>query len=312
MKILRQLRADGGASLALAAGNFDGCHLGHRALLAQTRRLADANNLRCAVLTFEPHPLTVLRPGAQVRRLGGARDKITQLAACGAEVLYLARFTKATASTSARDFAAMLFTELNAKQVIVGENFRFGKDRAGDIDLLRRTAEQHNAQTQTATLLRQGGEAISSGRIRSAIEDGDFDKAKKLLGREWSISGRVVRGKGFGARLGFPTANLHLGFTPPCRGIFAAWAEVGGEKKMAAVSIGANPTTRADGAITTEAHLPAFKGDLYATRLTLTLRRKLRDEQHYPDTATLKTAITADIRKVREILISLPPGKGQG
>ena len=289
--------------MALAAGNFDGCHLGHRALLAQTRKLAADNNLRCAVLTFEPHPLTVLRPQTEVRRLGGARDKITQLASCGAEVLYLARFTKATASTSARDFATMLFAELNAKQVIVGDNFRFGKGRAGDIKMLRDIASQHNAQTQTATLLQQNGEAISSGRIRAAIENGNFNEAEKLLGRRWLLSGRVVRGKGFGAALGFPTANLHLGFTPPCRGIFAAWAEVGGEQKMAAVSIGSNPTTRTDGAITTEAHLPGFEGDIYGARLTLSLHRKLREEQNYPDTATLRAAITNDIRKVRETLI---------
>ena len=308
MKVWRQLQAiqtSGGGECALAIGNFDGCHLGHRALLQQNRQAAIAGGLRCAVLTFEPHPLAVLRPGVQVRRLGGVRDKIVQLASCGVDLLYPVRFNKQLAATSASAFCHILFADLRAKVVMVGENFRFGKGRLGDVELLRRIAKTFGAQVQTAPLLQVGGAVVSSGRIRAAIEDGNFDQAEVLLGRQWQMGGRVVRGAGLGAALGFATANLHLSFVPPCRGIFAGWVydELDCRfRQMAAVSIGVNPTILADGKLSVEAHLLGFDGDLYGRRLVVRLCRKLRDEKQYADNAALQSAIGEDVCAVRRIL----------
>ncbi len=305
--------------LALAAGNFDGCHLGHRALLLETQKQAEKAKLQSAALTFEPHPLSVLRPDAEVRRLGGAREKIRQIAECGTEFLFLAKFTKETAATPAEEFARSLFNILRARIIVVGENFRFGKERKGDCEMLRTIAKQCGAEIVAAPLLAIHGAPISSGRIRACVEEGRFEEAAKLLGREWQISGRIVRGRGMGAALGFPTANLRAGFIPPCRGVFAGWAEwknndndggngnndngnSGNNRHPAAISIGVNPTVQKCAATSIEAHLPGFSGDLYGKRLTLTLRKKLREEKQYPDAQKLKTAIAADIKTTVALL----------
>lgn len=306
MQIRRQLRAakDGGG-VALAVGNFDGCHLGHRELLRQTRQ--SAAGLPFAALTFEPHPLAVLRPDLQARRLGGARDKIVQLAACGLDILYLARFDRQMAGTAAESFCSLLFGALGAKVVMVGDNFRFGQGRRGDIGMLRRIGESYGAKARAAKLLESGGAVVSSGRIRAAILKGDFDEAARLLGRPWLIGGRVVRGKGLGARLGFPTANIRAGFLPPCRGIFAAMVYDNDDinksafRHSAAVSIGVNPAVGAGGKLSIEAHLPGFCGDLYGRRLVLRLRQKLRDEQYYANLNALKQAIGEDVLAVRQM-----------
>ncbi len=307
MHIRRQLRAkEEGGDIALAVGNFDGCHIGHRELLRQARRAAAG--LPFAALTFEPHPLAVLRPGLQVRRLGGVRDKIVLLAACGVDILYLARFDKKMAETAAEAFCRLLFDGIGAKVVMVGDNFRFGKERRGDIDMLRRIGEKYGAKVLAAKLLEAGGAVVSSGRIRAAIAKSDFDEAEMLLGKPWLISGRVVRGKGLGAALGFPTANIHAGFLPPCCGIFAAVAYDNDDinksafRRAAAVSIGVNPTTDGGGRISIEAHLPGFCGDLYGRRMVLRLCRKLRDEQHYESQSALKKAIGEDVRAVQNII----------
>lgn len=308
MRILRQPTNCG--SVALAIGNFDGCHAGHRALLRQTRQAAADAGLPFAVLTFEPHPLAVLRPGCLVRRIGGARDKMMKLAGCGVNLLYLARFDNKMAATSAEAFCRLLFDAraIGAKVVAVGDNFRFGKGRAGDVNMLRRIAEGYGAKVLTAALTNKGGAVVSSGRIRAAIAGGEFDDAAALLGNPWLISGRVVRGKGLGASLGFPTANIRAGFVPPCCGIFAAMvydnADIGKSRfcHPAAVSIGANPTVRDDGGISIEAHLPGFGGDLYGRRLVLRLCRKLRDEKHYESRAALTKAIGDDVRAVQQLL----------
>ena len=305
MQIRRHLTS--GGNIALCIGNFDGCHLGHLALLRQTQQLAAAEGLPFAALTFEPHPLAVLRPALQVRRLGGMRDKIMRIAASGVDVLYLMRFDKQTAAITAESFCALLFDKLGARVVAVGDNFCFGKGRRGDVDMLRCIGGRYDAKVQTAKLLESGGAVVSSGRIRTAIEEGDFDKAESLLGHPWLISGKVVRGRGMGAGLGFPTANIHSGFVPPCCGIFAAMVYDNDDinkskfRRAAAVSIGTNPTVRDDGTTSIEAHLPDFDGDLYRRRLVLRLCRKLRDEKHYASQSALKHAIGEDVRAVRQI-----------
>lgn len=305
MHIRRHLTS--GGDIALCIGNFDGCHLGHLALLRQTQQSAAAAGLAFAALTFEPHPLAVLRPALRVRRLGGIRDKMMRMAAAGVDVLYLMRFDKQTAAITAQEFCHLLFGKLGARVVAIGDNFRFGKGRGGDVEMLRHYAVRYDAKVQTAKLLESGGEVVSSGRIRAAIEDGDFDKAEKLLGRPWLISGKVVRGKGLGASLGFPTANMHSGFVPPCCGIFAAMVYDNDDinksklRHAAAVSIGINPTVRDDGTTSIEAHLPDFDGDLYGRRLVLRLCHKLRDEKHYHSEGALKQAIGEDVRAVRQM-----------
>ena len=282
----------------MAAGNFDGMHRGHRALVDLTARRAAELDFQSAVLSFEPHPLSVLR-GIPVRRLGGVREKIRQMS--GVSILFLLRFTKEFAMRSGAEFADLLFGELGVRYLAVGENFRFGRGREGGAGLLRERAGECGAEVEVAPLLSEGGEPISSGRIRESLRRGDFAGAGRLLGAPWILSGRVVRGRGLGRRLGYPTANLRLGFTPVCGGIFAAAACVGGVVYPAAVSIGVNPAVDSGGILRTEAHLLGYVGDLYGRRMGLRLLRKLREESDFRSCVELRAAIESDVAEVRRL-----------
>ena len=294
---MRDIPRGGGAPSALCIGNFDGVHRGHRMLADKVRRRAADDNLQSAALSFEPHPLSVLGE-KPVRRLGGASDKISHLS--DIDILYLLRFTRKFSSQSAEDFAAMLFSGLRARYVAAGENFRFGRGRRGDLSLLRREGKRCGAEVEGIPLARESGAIISSGRIRECLRRGDFAAAATLLGRPWILRGRVVRGRGLGRTLGYPTANLNLHFIPVCEGIFVAAAFLDGEVLPAALSIGGNPTVGGADAVRTEAFLPDFSGDLYGRRLAVRPLHKLRDEKKFADIKSLRAAMDADVMQVRQ------------
>lgn len=257
-------------------------------------------------MTFEPHPMSVLR-NEEVRRLGSLSDKIYYLSFIN--ILFLLRFNKEFSAQSAEQFASLLFDGLGAKYVLVGENFRFGKGRVGDVELLRREGGKRGAEVEGEPLQIANGEAISSGRIRDCLRQGDFVLAQELLGRPWMLRGRVVRGRGLGKTLGFPTINLNLNFLPVCEGIFAAAAYLhddfgdkqGGAVKAvpAALSIGKNPTVGGE-SLKIEAHLLDFEGDLYGRRLSLRPLCKIREEQKFTDMQVLQAAIEDDIVQIRQ------------
>ena len=285
-------------TLALALGNFDGGHLGHQALL---QRLALPKGLQRAVMTFEPHPLSVLRPNVNITRLCGVREKFIQLGKY-AEIIYTPRFTTALAATTAENFAELLFDRLQARHIIIGENFRFGQKRRGDADMLRQLAKAHNATVETTPLFAVNGKPVSSGRIRQHVQAGDFTAAAAMLGRPWTIGGKVQKGRGLGRQLGVPTANVRISFTPPCRGIFAAKATLEGAESMpAALSIGHNPTVNDKGGnLHVEAHILNFDGELYGRYLCLEPLKKIRDENKYDSLSELKDAIFQDIKSIRD------------
>lgn len=303
MQIIRSFAAPpkNAPPLSLVVGNFDGVHIGHRYLLERAKHaggLLAADGL-LAAMTFEPHPLAVLRPGKPLFRIGGLREKIRHLADGGVRRLYLLRFDKTLAAVAAEDFAELLFSRLGARRLVVGGNFRFGKGARGDCALLQRTAVRYGASVDAAPLYEWKGKAVSSGRVRELLKLGFFADAAQLLGRDWTLCGRVCRGAGVGRTWGVPTANLRLSFVPPCGGVFAARAQVGGDSYAAAVSIGVNPTVQNDNIVRTEAHLLDFCGDIYGERLTLTLIEKLREEKHFPSIAALREALADDVRRVR-------------
>ena len=296
VRIVRDINKFSGGPLALSAGNFDGMHRGHRALLALPARQAARCGWETAVLSFEPHPLAVLGD-FPVRRIGGVREKIKQVS--GVNTLFLLRFTKSFSRQSGSEFASLIFDRLNVRYLAVGENFRFGRGREGNVSLLREEGKRRGAEVESAPLQTADGAPISSGRIRENLRLGDFSAAESLLGRPWTISGRVGRGRGLGQKIGFPTANLHLHFMPVCEGIFFAAARVGEKIIPAAVSIGKNPTVNSGGILKTEAHLIGFSGDLYGRRLTLRLLHKLRDEQKFSGEEELRAAIAGDVLESR-------------
>ena len=290
-----------GRGIALAVGNFDGVHLGHRALLA---RVLECDSLLPACMTFEPHPRAVLRPDAPNSRICGPADKLRILAGLGVAAVFMPRFSAAFAQTSADEFAGILLDKIGAKKIVVGENFKFGKGRRGDCDLLVRAARKRGAECVPVPLAQTpDGAPVSSGRIREVLSVGDFQAAAKLLGGAWTLRGRIIHGMGYGRRLGFPTANLHLRFSPPARGIFAASAMLDGEStpRPAAVSAGVNPSVSDAGALKVEAHLPGFSGDLYGRVLTLRPLAKLRDEKKFPDGESLRAAMAEDVARALEI-----------
>ncbi len=296
MRVLRDI-PEKGAPLALCIGNFDGVHRGHRMLVERVLRRAADDSLKSAVLSFEPHPLSVLR-GEVLRRIGGASDKIYYLSDINR--LYLLRFTKNFSMQTAAQFADLVFARLNARYVAVGENFRFGRGRLGDLSLLRRTGERYGATVEGVPLRSDNGGAISSGRIRDCLRDGDFAAAAALLGHPWTLRGRVVRGRGLGRTLGYPTANLNLHFIPVCEGIFVAAALLDGKVIPAALSIGINPTVDGGGGVRAEAFLLDFAGDLYGKRLEIQPLHKLRDEIKFAGMDDLRAAMANDVSQLRE------------
>lgn len=313
MRIRRDFPLAGEAPIALTIGNFDGVHLGHCHLIEQVRQAAaataaaTATALKTAVMTFEPHPLTVLRPAQPLARLGSGGDKIRQLRAQGVEILFMPRFNRRLAALPAQEFADILFSRLQTRHLLVGENFRFGKGGQGDFALLQDAAARAGARATAVPLLDIAGAPVSSGRVRACLQEGDFSGAETLLGAPWTLRGRVRRGAGRGREWGFPTANLAISFNPPLRGIFAARAEIDGggdtcPTAAAAVSIGVNPTVSQDNIVRVEAHLLDFSADIYGKTLRLHLLHKLRDERHYDSTAALREAIADDVQATRRLL----------
>ena len=288
--------------VALAIGNFDGVHLGHRMLIDFLSDAATPRGLPAALMTFEPHPLSVIRQTA-VQRLAGRVDKIRLLRQNGKlSAVYMCRFNRALADTSAEDFAASLFDILQARYVAVGANFRFGKQRQGDIALLTAAAKQRGAECAAAPMLTDDNGVISSGRIRRHIQNGELDAAADLLGRPWWLCGHVKHGRGFGKHLGFATANIHLNYLPAASGIFAAAVMIGdadNHAHPAALSIGINPTVNSGNQLHAEAHLLNTDGDLYGKRLYVRPLAKLRDEIKYRNTLELRDAIADDVEQVR-------------
>ena len=310
MRIFRDCKSDDSARLALAVGNFDGVHLGHRALIARLKELADARNLAAAAVTFEPHPLEFFKPQRPHPRLTTLREKMLKLRALGISRVYALPFNARLAATSAEEFAEKLLLA-GAKLFLVGEDFRFGAGRKGDADFLAKMAANQGAEVlRMPSVADSDGGRISSARARRLLASGDFSAAAKILGEPFCISGRVIRGDGVGgSRLGFPTANLHRRCFSPCAGIFAAWAKIDGDKKSipAAVSIGIRPTVNSsvDSAARipiVEAHLLDFSGDLYGKRMSLEFVEKLRDEIRYENLDDLAAAIAGDVRRIAEIL----------
>ena len=305
MRILRDLRPPSSGGWALVVGNFDGFHLGHRALIEAAKEAAREEDLLVAAATFEPHPLDYFSR-IKNNKISSLREKLAFFSNADLAAAFVLRFSRRLASATAEDFAERVFAA--ARAVAVGENFRFGKNRVGDVDLLRKTASRRGGRVIILPLVREpeSGARISSGAIRDLLAAGDFARAATFLGREWEIVTRVGRGAGLGAKLGFPTANLRLKNPPPCRGVFAARAVLedgaGGSRRLAAaVSIGKNPTVRDSDSIKVEAHLLDFSGDIYGRRLRLIPIAKLRDERKYGGLTELRKAIAADTARCREM-----------
>lgn len=285
-------------------GNFDALHRGHQALIRNVVERARDAGTPAGLVTFEPHPVQVLRPDAGLRRLTTRQQKLALLAAQGLDAVFLISFDHRFADVEASTFAdEFLGRRLALREVHVGERFRFGRGRAGDLPLLQKIGERRGYRAFGVEEVFAGGEPISSTRIRQAVVVGDVELAMRLLGRPYALEGTVTEGDGRGRHLGWPTANLALASElPPAPGVYVAEA-IGADDDghPAAVNVGVRPTVdphRTDPVV--EAHLLDFQGDLYGRHLELQLLRRLRGEERFADLDALKAQIGRDVEAVRE------------
>jgi len=284
-------------------GAFDGLHLGHRALVRHAVARARAMGVAAVAVAFEPLPREYFAQGEPPPRLTLARDKVAMLTELGVDVVGLLRFDARMAAMQPEDFVQQLLVQrLSAREVWIGPEFCFGNRRRGDLALLQAMGAEQGFTAGEIDPVDLHGERISSTRIRQLLREGNFRHANDLLGRPYSIGGRVVRGRQLGRTLGFPTANLRFPKTPALSGIYATWVHGVFDQPWPSVSsFGTRPTV--DGVEPLlEAHLFDFQGDLYGRHIEVEFVAKLRDEEKFQDLAALTDQMHRDAEQARHIL----------
>jgi riboflavin kinase/FMN adenylyltransferase len=289
--------------MGLTIGNFDGVHRGHRAMLQRLVERTRELRLPCSVLTFEPHPREFFAPMAAPARLSRLREKLELIAEAGIQRTHVLRFGAQLAALAADRFVEeVLVRGLGVRWLLVGRDFRFGAKRAGDFAALQAAAASQGFEVEAMNDVMEAGQRVSSSGVRAALAAGDLARAALLLGREYSMSGRVAHGEKLGRTLGFPTANIILRRRPPLAGIFAVEAEL--EETHAVLrgvaSVGRRPTVKENAPPLLEVHLFDWHGDLYGRHLRVRFLHKLRDEQKFDGLDALRSAIAEDARQARD------------
>ncbi|MHB1075526.1 bifunctional riboflavin kinase/FAD synthetase [Thiobacillus sp.] len=298
-----------GTPHAVTIGNFDGLHLGHQAMLARLQDVARMRGLPSCVLSFEPHPREFFAPEQAPARLSSLREKAECLQRLGIDRFHVFRFDRAFASLTAEAFIEqVLGRTLQAHYVLVGDDFRYGAKRTGDFALLQQTGRSLGFDAESLPTVEVTGERASSTAVRSALAAGELGHAARLLGRPYSISGRVVHGDKLGRDIGFPTANIQLKHNrPPLMGIFAVeLSGLNGKPLPGVASLGKRPTVKgADAVPVLEVHLFDFDADIYGRRVRVEFLHKLRDEAKYPDLDSLVAQIRRDVDNAKHFLATI-------
>jgi riboflavin kinase/FMN adenylyltransferase len=290
------------APLHLALGVFDGVHVGHRAVIEAARQQVESHGGNCVVVTFDPHPIRMLAPERAPRQLLASLDhKARLLEKIHVDALLALPFTREFAQNSATDFIESLVRHQNVATIAVGEDWRFGKGREGDVTFLRRIGERLGFQVIALPPVMHQGERISSTRIRQSIRDGAMTNAAEMLGRPYGIEGLVVKGQQLGRTLGFPTANIALGEEQlPPDGVWAVRGHGDGHAWQGVANLGNRPTV--DGLTRVfEVHLFDHDSDLYGKMLEVEFVKHLRPEQKFPSLDALREQITKDVTGAREV-----------
>jgi riboflavin kinase/FMN adenylyltransferase len=297
---------------ALTIGNFDGVHCGHQAMLARLKAAAAERGLPAAVMTFEPHPREVFTPELAPARLTSLREKIELFKTHGIDRVVLVRFSKRFASLSPQEFIQqVLISGIQARWILIGDDFKFGAKRAGDLALLRAAGTQQGFEVESLSSVLVDGERVSSTAVRAALTQGELDKAARYLGRPYSISGRVVHGDKLGKELGFPTANIQMKHNkPPLSGIFAVELNgLDGCRLPGVASLGVRPTVKTNGVATLEVHVFDFHERIYGAHVRVDFLHKLRDEEKYPDLPTLIAQIERDVVNAKAFFLNRQDAK---
>ncbi|KIX15015.1 bifunctional riboflavin kinase/FAD synthetase [Dethiosulfatarculus sandiegensis] len=292
-------------------GNFDGVHLGHQALFEKTTERAKELGGTSLAMTFEPHPMRVLRPAVNLPLINTLEQKTRLIEKCGLDVLISVRFDEDFAALSADDFVdKLLVGRLGVSEVVIGYDFAFGKKGLGDAELLRSKEKQSHITTHVVGPVIMEGRPISSTRVRQVVRACDVKTARKLLGRFYRISGKVITGHGRGGRLlGFPTANLKVrDELLPGPGVYAVLAQLESGKRLVGVTnVGKNPTF-GDSGLSVETHILDFDEDLYGQDMKVDFVEHLRPEKKFSSAEELVKGISADVAKARKILANFLPG----
>jgi riboflavin kinase/FMN adenylyltransferase len=293
MQVIRHYALAHPAPCALAIGNFDGMHLGHQTLLRELVRYAGLNNLASAVMTFEPHPREFFTPHHAPARLASLREKLEWCAELGVNHVFLVRFDQTFANISSQDFLQhVLIHSIRAQAVMVGEDFRFGAGRSGGVTQIAEAGIKLITLPEVLIETANGHQRISSTAVRNALAAGELSVAQRLLGRNYSISGTVVRGQQLGRQLGYPTANVHMRHERPAlTGVYAV--KLDGMPGVA--NLGVRPTLAGIPKLSLEVHLFDFNGDLYQRHVHVEFLHKLRDEIKFADLSALKAQIAQDV-----------------
>ncbi len=287
----------------LTIGVFDGVHAGHRYLLKKLQQRAAEKNLLSGVVTFSPHPQSVLHPHNQLPWLSNLEDRVRAFRELGINIVAVLTFTPKVAQLSAQEFISLVQKHLRMRGIMVGPDFALGRGREGNINLLRALGREMKLSVEVISPYTINGEVVSSTLIRRALVQGDMRRVERLMGHYFYLRGKVITSDKRGRVLGFPTANLDIQPQQalPGNGIYATIAQVNGKQFPSATNIGIRPTF-GEGEKTVETHLLNYKGDLYGKEIRVEFVQKLRDEQRFPSSEELKVQIEKDVREVEAIL----------
>ncbi len=310
MLVFRGVPERATTSTVLTIGNFDGVHLGHRALLGELMAKARELALPATVLTFEPHPRELFAPDQAPARLASMRDKLELLAECGVDRVHVCRFDRKLASLTAEQFIERILVRgLSVRHLIIGDDFRFGKARAGDFALLQKAGREHRFVVEAMRTVDFDGLRVSSSAVREALAAGDIERAERLLGRPFVIAGRVMDGRKIGRTIGFPTANIQVRRKRlPLSGVFAVTVSGIDSKPLpGAANIGVRPTVAEGLKPVLEVHLLDFDRDIYGRHVDVNFMHKLRSEAKFESLDALKAQIARDVSDVRAYFATRPP-----
>jgi len=298
---------------AVSIGNFDGVHLGHKAVLDQLAARARALGVPALVMLFEPQPAEYFAPERAPARLTRLREKLRALDVDAVDQVLCVRFDAAFSRITAGDFVRdIIHRRLGARHVLVGDDFRFGKGRAGDLAFLQAMAGELGFSVSCRDTFMVDGERVSSTRVRAALEVGDLETARRLLGYDYNMYGRVAHGDKRGRTIGFPTANVHLHrLKVPVSGVFAVHLQCAGQGPLPGVAnLGHRPTVRGgDPVPLLEVHLLDYDADLYGRQVRVDFLKRLRDEQRFESFDALKAQIQDDVNAARRYFATPPPAR---
>jgi len=282
----------------LTIGNYDGIHLGHQALINKLTLMSKNLNLESAVMTFEPHPREFFSLKDSPQRIISLREKLEFFDSKNIDRVYVIKFNKDFSLLSGEDFTDNLQNQINVKKILVGKDFRYGKNRDSGVEEIKQSGIEVIALDEVKYL----SQRVSSTIIRNALAVGDFKLTKELLGRCYFISGKVVHGKKIGRQLGFPTANIHIHHKqPPLSGVFAVKLD----NMFGVANLGTRPTVSGEKKIYLEVHILNFSDDLYGKHVRVNFLKKIRDEFHFPTIEALKSQIKLDIQATKDFISKL-------